>query len=237
LLNFSTAGDSQPGHFVPVLQDVTTPGRVRFTLYRDGIKLLSARGATGAVVHNIPARPTSYRAVLDVSLAGQAGFSQSTHTHTDLTVRSVPGTGATLPAQDTCPGRSAATPCRILPTLTLGYQLATSQHNTSNSPQQMLHLSVGHASYDGAGSHAPITSTMVWVSFDQGKTWTRATVTGSSGRYTVTWPNPPSARGTSPEIKVTAADATGGSITQTITSAYTVAKTSQDRLTRPLHRG
>ena len=57
-------------------------------------------------------------------------------------------------------------------------------------------------------------------------------MTGSAGDYTATWPNPASARGTSPEIKVTAADAAGGSITQTITAAYTIAKTSQHRSPR-----
>jgi hypothetical protein len=229
-LNFSAAGDSEPDHFVPFFQDLTSRNRVRFTLYRDGTRLLTG-GGTGAIVRNIPARPSTYRAVLEVNLAGQQGFSQSTHTLTDLTVRYAPGGGAALPAGDTCAGRSAATPCRVLPALTLGYQLATNSDNTSSSPTQVLHLRVGHVSYSGAGSHAPITSATVWVSFDGGKTWQKASLTGSAGNYTATWPNPASAHGTSPEIKVTAADAAGGSITQTIADAYTIA-TSQHRSSR-----
>jgi hypothetical protein len=227
-LNLSAAGDSEPGHFVPFLQDITTPGRVHFTLYRDGTRLLSSSGATGAVVRNIPASPGSYRAVLEVNLAGQKGFSQSTRTHTDLTVRYVPGGGAVLPASDTCLGQSAPSPCRVLPALTLGYHLATSQDNTSNARTQVLHLRVGHVSYGGAGSQAPITSAAVSVSFDGGKSWRRATVAGSGGNYTASWPNPVSARGTSPQLKVTAADSIGGSITQTITGAYTITKPSHD---------
>jgi hypothetical protein len=229
---FGSFGDSEPDHFAPIIQDGSFRPRLRFTLYRDGTRLVSVTRAAGAVVRNIPARPSAYRAVLDESLAGLKGFSQSTRTHTDLTVRYVPGSGAALPPGDTCAGESAASPCRVLPALTLGYQLATSQDNTSSAPVQMLHLRVGHLSYNGAGSHAPITAAAVWVSFDGGKSWQRATVTGSAGTYTASWPNPASARGTSPELKVTAADAVGGSITQTITSAYTIATTSQDRSPR-----
>jgi hypothetical protein len=235
-LGLSPFGDSEPDHFAAPIQDprfgASLRSRLRFTLYRDGIKLVSARGATGAVVPGIPAQRSVYRAVLDVRLAGLRGFSQSTRTHTDLTVPYVPGGGAVLPRGDTCPGGSAASPCRVLPALTLGYQLATNQDNTSSAPVQVLHLRARHVSYTGAGSQAPITSAAVWVSFDGGKSWQRARVTGSGGTYTASWPNPASAAGTSPEIKVTAADAIGGSITQTITSAYTIATTSQHRSPR-----
>jgi hypothetical protein len=236
-LSFSGLGDSDPGHFtLPIQQlrlfQVPPKASSHFTLYRDGTSLVSSSGTTGAVVHGIPARPSAYRAVLDVSLAGVRGFSQSTRTHTDLTVRYVPGAGAALPAGDVCSGQSAAAPCRILPALTLGYQLATGQDNTSSAAEQVLHLRVGHVSYDGAGSRAPVRSAAVWVSFDGGRSWRRATVTGSGGTYTATWPNPASAQATSPEIKVTASDAIGGSITQTITNAYTIAMTSHDRSPR-----
>jgi hypothetical protein len=230
-LNFSAAGDSEPDHFVPFFQDLTSRNRLRFTLYQDGTRLFTGRG-TGAVVRNIPARPGTYRAVLEVNLAGQKGFSQSTHTLTDLRVRYAPGGGAALPAGDTCAGQLAGSPCRVLPALTLGYQLATNLENTSSSRTQVLHLRVGHVSYNGAGSHARITSAAVWVSFNGGKSWQRTRMTGSAGDYTATWPNPASARGTSPEIKVTASDAAGGSITQTVTAAYTIAKTSQHRSPR-----
>jgi hypothetical protein len=218
-LVFNPAGDSEPGHVIPSL-GFPGPPRPRFTLYRDGTKLSGTDGAFGSVVHN--ARPGRYRAVLDVDLSGVPGLSQSTRTHTDLTVRYVPGTGAVLPAGDTCPGRTVSIPCRILPALTLNYRLATGEDNTSSSQIQVLHLGAGHISYDGAGSHAPVTSAAVWVSFNGGRSWRRAAVTGPAGRYTATWPNPAAAVGTRPQIKVTASDAIGGSITQTITNAYTI---------------
>jgi hypothetical protein len=107
----------------------------------------------------------------------------------------------------------------ILPALTLNYRLDTDENNTSTSPVQALNLTVGHLSYDGAGSHAPITSASVRVSFDNGSTWQRVPVIGFAGHYVALWHN---TAGTSPSIEVTATDAVGGSITQTVTNAYTV---------------
>jgi hypothetical protein len=107
--------------------------------------------------------------------------------------------------------------------LTLNYQLASDLTNTSNAPVQHMRLTVGHLTYDGHGSHAPITSATVAVSFDGGTTWQPALVAGHDGHYTVTWKNPASAAGTSPDLRVTATDAAGGSITQAITAAYTIA--------------
>ena len=221
-LNFSSLGDSDPSHFVPPVQDQRLQPYAHFTLYRNATKLVSLGKASGAAVH-VPAGAASYRAVLNVSLAHDAGFSQSSQSHTELTVRYMPGAGPALPAADICSGQSEATPCRMLPALTLGYQLATSEANTSNAATQVLHLRVGHLSYNGVGSHAAIRSAAVWVSFDGGRSWRRATVRGSDGRYTATWPNPASAAFTSPDLRVTASDSVGGSITQTITSAYTIA--------------
>ncbi|HEV2374319.1 MAG TPA: hypothetical protein VGS19_19440 [Streptosporangiaceae bacterium] len=224
-LGLDPAGDSEPDHvtFEPILFEPTfLPAKYHFTLYRDGVRLADSTDSDGAVVPGVPDSPATFRAVLDVNLTGQPGFTQSTRTDTDLTVRYAPAAGAPLPAADSCAGGSARTPCQILPALTLSYQLATDESNTSRSPVQAMGLRVGHISYDGAGSRAAITAAAVWVSFDGGTTWQRATVTGFSGRYSVSWPNPASARGTEPAIRVTASDALGGSITQTIFNAYTI---------------
>ena len=130
---------------------------------------------------------------------------------------------STLPSTDGCYGQSASTPCEVLPALTLDYRLVSNEDNTSSAPIQRMDLTVGHVSYDGAGSHARITSAAVSVSFDGGTTWTPATVAGADGHYVALWPDPASARGTDPELKVSATDAAGGAITQTIASAYTIA--------------
>lgn len=226
-LGLDPAGDSEPGHvtFEPVpFEPVGLPAEYQFALYRNGVQLADSTGdSDGAVVSGVPDSPATFRAVLDVNLAGQPGFTQSTHTHTDLTVPYDPAADTLLPADDSCAGGPARTPCQILPALTLSYQLATDESNTSQVAVQTMRLQVGHISYDGAESHAAITAAAVWVSFDGGTTWQQATVTGSSGQYAVSWPNPASARGTDPAIRVTASDAIRGSITQTIYNAYTIA--------------
>jgi hypothetical protein len=223
-LAFNPAGDSEADHVTETIGPFAQAG-YHFTLYRDATRLFDADSYTGAVVQNIPATPATFRAVFDTDLTAIPGFSQSTRTHTDVTVPYTPvaDPGSALPAEDSCVGESAGTPCQILPALTLGYHLASDEQNTSSAPVQVLRLRVGHVLYDAAGSKAVITSAAVSVSFDGGATWQPAAMAGSAGQYTATWPNPASARGTDPEIKVTAADAIGGSITQTITSAYTIA--------------
>lgn len=224
-LGVDAVGDSDPSHSGQLFTNVTSS---HFTLYRDGGVVFDQAGYDGARLTNMPTTPGTYRAVFDLSLAGVPGFSQSTVTHTDLTIpyNPNPGPDNALPADSSCFGGTASTPCEILPMLTLNYQLASDRTNTSTSPVQVLKLGVGHASYDGAGSHAPIRSASVQISFDGGKTWKSVPVIGFDGSYVALWANPVSASGTDPSIKVTATDVIGGSISQTITNAYTIGKVS-----------
>jgi hypothetical protein len=224
-LGVDAVGDSDPSQSGQVY---TSPTSSHFTLYRDGAVVFDQDGYDGTQLTNMPTTPGTYRAVYDLSLAGVPGFSQSTVTHTDLTIpyNPNPGPGSALPADSSCFGGTASTPCEILPMLTLNYQLASDQTNTSTSPVQVLKLGVGHVSYDGAGSHAPIRSASVQISFDGGNTWKSVPVIGFDGSYVALWVNPASASGTDPSIKVTATDVIGGSISQTITNAYTIGKVS-----------
>ncbi|HEY4457209.1 MAG TPA: hypothetical protein VGN81_23060 [Pseudonocardiaceae bacterium] len=203
-LAFDAFGDSDPSHTGAMLFNL--PGAEHVTLYRDGTDVIDGNGY-GAQLAVDPATPATYRAVLDVNETGNPKFSQSTATHTDLTVPYDPATLAGT----------------VLPAMTLNYHLATDETNTSSAPVQVLNLRVGHVSYDGQGSRAPITTVSVQVSVDGGTTWQQAAVAGTAGNYVVLWPNKP---GTSPSIRVTATDANGGSITQTVTNAYTVGSAS-----------
>jgi hypothetical protein len=165
---------------------------------------------------------------LDVDLSADNNFSQSTKTHTEVTVKYSPtATGSPLPATDFCQGGTPTTPCQILPALTLDYQLAADESNTSHSPVQTMGLQVGHVTYNGIGSRSPITSATVSVSFDNGTTWHPAAVVGFAGHYVALWHNP--ASGGSPELRVTATDAAGDAITQTITNAYTIGNVGAGR--------
>jgi hypothetical protein len=99
--------------------------------------------------------------------------------------------------------------------MTLGYGVAGLSLDGSTSPgRQVLHLSVGHLQLAKA---AAITGTSVSVSFDGGRTWHRARVSGRAGHSTATFTAPAGAMVT---LRTHAADAAGASITETITSAY-----------------
>jgi hypothetical protein len=59
------------------------------------------------------------------------------------------------------------------------------------------------------------------VSFDDGKTWQPTHVLGHAGHYLAVWPNH-AAKGATAMLRVTATDADGNAISQTITNAYAV---------------
>jgi hypothetical protein len=214
-VSFPSPGDSEPGH--------TGFGLLasNLALYENGKKIFDQPNTPGVRVST--SGTATYRAVYDTDRAGTFGVSQSTRSHTDLTFRykSTTDPGSALPPGVapgglTCEGAA----CQIMPALTLNYRLDTDAYNTSALTDQTMDFTVGHLSYDGHGSHAAITSAAVSVSFDGGTTWQAAGLTGSGGTYHATWKNTGTA---APVLKVTAEDAAGGSITQTVTDAYSLA--------------
>jgi hypothetical protein len=219
------AGDSEPDHLgFPFFASGTS----HFTLYQNGTPIVDlGSGYIGAEVTGVPAAPATYRLVYDADNTGISGISQTLTTDTDVTFQYTPGPDpkTTLPSIDFCdPFGVMAAPCQVLPVLNLSYHMFTDDTNTARTVSQGLELNVGHVTYDGQGSHAAITSASVSVSFDGGATWQQARVVkiGDFGSYDAFWQNPKSAAGTSPELRVTATDAAGGSISQTVTAAYTI---------------
>jgi hypothetical protein len=83
--------------------------------------------------------------------------------------------------------------------------------------RQSIGVTVGQPQFAAA---ARITSVAVQVSFDSGKTWRAATVTGSGGTYRAAFT---ATAGEYVTLRVTAADSAGGSISETITRAYKIA--------------
>ena len=81
----------------------------------------------------------------------------------------------------------------------------------------MVHLSVGHLQLAKASK---ITSVAVSVSFDGGKTWHKATLTGSNGSYAASFNAPADSL---VSLRATASDLQGSQITETITNAYQAA--------------
>ncbi len=67
----------------------------------------------------------------------------------------------------------------------------------------------------------------VEVSFDGGTTWREASLSGhGDGRYTARWFNPRSAEGQDVTLRLSARDAEGGTLTQTVEGAYRTANVS-----------
>ena len=102
--------------------------------------------------------------------------------------------------------------------MTLGYAVAgLSLTGSAQAGAQMVHLTAGHLQLARA---AAVTGAKVAVSFDGGKSWHPASVTGSAGSYTASFTAPAGAK---VSLRTSAADAAGSTITETLINAYQVA--------------
>ena len=125
--------------------------------------------------------------------------------------------GTTLPPGWTCTTRFGRS-CAAQPLLNVRYGVLGMGVDGSAAPgQQVVRLAVGHVQ---PANGAKITNVTLSVSFDGGKTWQPAQVTGTGGNYAAVFNAPAGAMVT---LKTAAADAAGGSVTQTITNAYQTA--------------
>jgi hypothetical protein len=105
--------------------------------------------------------------------------------------------------------------CAVEPMMTLRYAVQKlALDGSAPAGPQRIQLNVGHLQLVHG---APVTTAAMQVSFDGGKTWHPATVTGSNGSYTALFTAPAGALVT---LRTSSADAAGGSITETITNAY-----------------
>ena len=197
------------------------PATGHLSIYRDGAQVFSQDNYSGTELTGQAQTPGTYRMVFDLDLS-QFPMTQSVASHTDVTVPYNPASGPALPAGNYCQAQgTSTTPCSVLPVLNLNYQLATDTSNTGHGPVAALLLTVGHQSYGSAGSQAAIKGATVSVSYDKGATWTAASVVpAGQGHFAALWKN--GAAGSTPWLKVTATDALGGSITQTVDNAYTI---------------
>ena len=195
------------------------PKSLSFTLYQ-GDKQVVTGSSPYATVTGVPSAHTTFREVMDQDWTGINGFDLSTTTHTERTFGYDPA-DPSIATQYACAGWTASTPCQVLPVLAAHYDLAgLDLAGASTDRVQRLDLGIDHVTYSGAGSTSAVTAATVSVSFDGGAHWLRVPVLGRAGRYTAFWPN--TARGVSPAIKVTARDADGNTLSQTVTNAYLI---------------
>jgi hypothetical protein len=166
-------------------------------------------------------RLATIRFVLDASEKAKI-YTISTTSHTVWTWRSRHESAARLPAGWTCGLTRRGAPsggrsCAVEPMMTLEYAVAgESLQGATRAGPQTIHLSVGHLQLvRGAG----VTRAAMSVSFDGGKTWHQARLTGHGGSYTATFTAP---AGVKVSLRTSAADAAGGSVTETLPAAYQV---------------
>jgi hypothetical protein len=209
--------DNQFGHIG--FADFSPGATGRYTVKADGITL-----ASGNALQPIP--PLHLRAkrgTITFSLAATLPASlypQSRSTSTTWTWRTAPRPGAVVPAGWACGpvvhGKVPPRSCAVQPMLTLGYHVRGLEFDGSTrSGRQVIGLTVGQLQLAPASA---ITSATAQVSLDDGMTWKPATVTSAGpGRYRIAFTAP---AGTYVALRVSAADAAGGTVAETIMRAY-----------------
>ncbi|MEV7099381.1 hypothetical protein AB0M80_41800 [Amycolatopsis sp. NPDC051045] len=218
--------DNQPGHtgfgFYGESRDTVT-GHYRFT--QDGTTLAegSPSGATTVgLEQEVGPGPSTLGLTIDAGRTGPM-YRQSTATHTEWTWKSQHVEGATLPAALYCargddgPDRS----CAVEPLLTLGYAVGGLRPDGSAlSGPQSLDLTAGHLQLSTGSA---VTGATVQYSTD-GTTWQDATVSprGDGVFHADFTATTEAYRGTDVSLRVTASDAAGATIAETITAAYHV---------------
>ncbi|MCD2469116.1 S8 family peptidase [Streptomyces sp. MBT42] len=165
------------------------------TVYRDGTLLGTAPAA--AVAFPVVPERAEYRVVTDVQ-RDEAGWNTSTKVRTDWRFHSAQGEGRTL-----------------LPVLSVDYRLGTDLANSARARSRTsVDLGVRHPK--GLAGPA-VTGVTLWASYDDGASWRQIRL---DGRLNGTIDNPATAGFVS--LRVTATDADGNSVDQTVTRAYQV---------------
>jgi hypothetical protein len=219
-LALTAFSDNVPGHigqgtFPPVKTSA------RYEIDQNGTKIAGGTvpnfyGPFAAAAKLSPA-PSTVRFTLNTAESATLN-PLSTASHTVWTWRSAPAPDPRLPTGWTClPGGAADGACAVQPMMTLRYGVIGLGLDGATAPgQQVVLVQVGHLQLARA---AKITGATVSVSFDGGKTWHSARVTGSGGSYAAVFSAPPGAHVT---LRTSASDAAGGSVTETISNAYQV---------------
>ncbi len=162
---------------------------------------------------NVPAGPSTVSLRLRAMRTG-ALFPLSTAISDTWTWRSGTGLSNGLPSGWFCADGSNR--CEVEPLLNFGYQVAgIALDGTTAAGAQQVNLTVGHQAL--VTSPAAVTGVTAQYSLDNGATWQPATVTGAGGAWTLAFGAP---AGSFVSLKVSAADAAGGKLTETISKAF-----------------
>lgn len=202
--------------------DPPTTGTVstsHFQLLSGGKALIDAKDVVGGEVA-VPAAQADYKIVYDQTRTAP-WFDQSTVSHSEWTFGSAHSAAQTVPDGWVCdPVTGKATDCSALPLVTAAYQLKTGLDGTAPAGPDQVVVTFGHAP---GGQNLPFQKADIQVSFDGGATWTPTFLADlGGGRYRAQWTNPASTTGGDVSLRVSATDVAGNSLTQSVTSAFSV---------------
>ena len=217
--------DNEPGHQIGAVaasgpEQATGSYRIEQngTTIASGDAVAAAQFGEFYTKVTLSPKPSTIRFSLNYTRASRT-FPLSTATSTVWIFRSAPVTGATVPPGWSCV-RYTYRPhgCTAQPMMILRYAVAHMRlDGAAPAGRQVLHLTAGHLQ---AATASNVTTASVSVSFDGGKTWHAAQVTGHDGSYTAAFTAPAGAKVT---LRTSAADAAGGSVSEIITNAYQIA--------------
>lgn len=232
-LDIAPFGDSAPGHVAGPLSGFGFPAAGRYALFQNGRKIASGNAARAArgfadllLTARLSPRPSAIRFTLTATRASKQ-FALSATSSDVWTWRSRPDAGAAVPAPWICgltarrlprPGRH----CAVQGMLTARYRVAgIGAAGTARPGSQQIGLDIRRLQL---AARSRITRARVQVSFDKGKTWHGAAVSGTTdGGFRAAFDAP---AGALVSLRTHAADAAGDTITETILGAYRTSATA-----------
>ena len=211
--------DNQPGHTGEGLADFGGKDSASFTVEQNGKLIARAKGGLPAV--QLSPKPSSIRLTMNDARSGP-GLRLSTASQTIWTWRSVRDTTATVPKAWFCGFSHHFTRlnrhCAAQPLLALNYGVrGMSLSGLTRAGRQVVSVSAGHVQPAAPTAISGLTANF---SFNDGDTWTPATVkSDGGGHFAVSFGAP---AGVDVSLRVKATDAAGGTIEETIPRAYGV---------------
>jgi hypothetical protein len=161
----------------------------------------------------LPAAPSTVSLTLRAERTGPL-FPLSTQVTDTWAWRSASAPTVTVPTQWYCADGSGD--CAVQPLLTFGYQVAhIALDGTTPGGTQQVQISVGHQAL--APSLAAVTGVTAQYSTNDGASWQPASVWGSGATWYASFSAP---SGSYVSLRVSAADAAGGALTETLTRAF-----------------
>jgi hypothetical protein len=191
-----------------------------YAIYQNGTQIAHGSPIDGIEPVRLSAKPSAITFALTASRQGRL-FPFSSQTTTTWTWRSAPQHTATVPKTWACGLTQTGYQrhCAVQPMMTLDYHVAgLALNGTTTAGPQTINLSAGHLELAAA---TRVTGAKAEVSFNGGHTYQAARVTTEGcGHFRVSFTAPAGAGVT---LRVSAIDAAGGSISETILGAYQTA--------------